>query len=132
MLWCANCEKFYAEGLSVCPECGGELCEQRESTLAFKKLFSHHDNWPTDENGEPVPPVYLKTVTGASEVTYELEAGLLEAYGIPVLRNFTALGSFGKIVLGFSGTGMDILVPETMYEDAKALLESRPEEEAEL
>ena len=29
--------------------------------------------------------------------------------------------AFGKLILGMSGQGVDILVPKTMYEDAVAL-----------
>ena len=52
----------------------------------------------------------------------EMLANLLEAYGIPCLRQFPKDGSFGRVVLGMSGNGADIYVPETMLEDAKNLI----------
>ncbi len=52
-----------------------------------------------------------------------LLVNMLEAYGIPCLTNYPGTSHFGKIVLGMSGFGVEILVPETMLEDAEALCE---------
>ena len=43
---------------------------------------------------------------------------MLEAYGIPCLCVAPGDGSFGRVVLGMSGCGMDIYVPESLYDDA--------------
>ena len=51
----------------------------------------------------------------------ELKINMLEAYGIPCLRLYPGDGSFGRVVLGMSGLGTDIYVPESMLEDAQAL-----------
>lgn len=48
---------------------------------------------------------------------------LLEAYGIPCIRQYPNDGDFGRLILGTSGTGVEIYVPKTMYEDAVNLSE---------
>ena len=58
----------------------------------------------------------------------ELIINMLEAYGIPCLRDYPGDGSFGKVVLGMSGQGTDIYVPESRLEEARALCAARPEE----
>ena len=52
-----------------------------------------------------------------------LLVNMLEAYGIPCLKNYPGDGQFGKIMLGMSGYGVEILVPETLLADAQALRE---------
>lgn len=84
--------------------------------------------WPKSENGEPVTPVYL-THRGSTDMDDILLVNMLGSYGIPALRVCSAEGDFGRLILGISGTGCDILVPETLYEDAKALMEAEPDDE---
>lgn len=79
--------------------------------------------WPRNEAGEPVRPAYLTRCTGL-DMDDVLLVNLLEAYGIPCLRQYPHDGEFGKLMLGLSGFGVDILVPETMEEAARALMES--------
>ena len=52
----------------------------------------------------------------------ELLVNMLEAYGIPVIKNYPGDGEFGKVILGMSGLGTDLFVPESMYEDAVNLI----------
>ena len=78
--------------------------------------------WPHDERGEPVKPAYL-TKRSEMDMDAALLVNMLEAYGIPCLTNYPGTSHFGKIVLGMSGFGVEILVPETMLEDAEALCE---------
>lgn len=84
--------------------------------------------WPRSADGEPVPPVFLAHLTSL-DMADAMLVSLLEAYGIPALISHPGDGSFGKVVLGMSGTGSDILVPETMYDDAKAIMEAKPDDE---
>ena len=81
------------------------------------------ERWPRRGDGEPVTPKFLahrKSVDMADT----LLVNLLEAYGIPVLLRHPGDGSFGKVLLGMSGTGSDLYVPETMYEQALDLMEA--------
>lgn len=84
--------------------------------------------WPKDDKGEPVEPVFL-THCLSLDMSDEMLVNLLEAYGIPCLRLYPNDGDFGRIMLGMSGTGVDIYVPSTMYEDAINLSEGSAEYE---
>ena len=58
----------------------------------------------------------------------ELKINMLEAYGIPCLRIYPGDGSFGKLILGMSGQGVDIYVPSSLLEDAQTLCSAQAEE----
>jgi len=85
--------------------------------------------WPNGDDGKPVPPVFL---THVREVALEgqIVMNMLTSAGIPVLKEYPNDGAFGKVIIGLSGTGLELYVPETMAEDAKALI-SEDFEEAE-
>ena len=144
MPWCMNCKKIYPAGTEICPDCGDLLedgkpadgCSGDCSTCGIctdeESCTGNCDQgiWPTDDDGEPVTPALLTTVTG-TQLDYQLLLAQLRSYGIPVLGTFTATGNLAKLILGFAGTGMDVYVPETMVELARELLEPAelPEEE---
>lgn len=86
-----------------------------------KKYDNLADRWPKTENGENVPPVFFMHV-GGSELDVEMQVNLLEAYGIPVLKKTCGTGDLGVVILGFSGEGVDLFVPETMLEDANNIV----------
>lgn len=85
------------------------------------------ENWPRLADGDYVAPVKL-IHCGSSDMEDVMTVNMLRAYGIPAVRVYPGDGVFGKIVLGMSGTGADILVPENMYEDAKAIMEAEPDD----
>lgn len=80
------------------------------------------DRWPRDGQGELVKPAYLTKRSGL-DLDDVLLVNMLEAYGIPCLKHYPRDGDLGKLMLGMSGFGVEILVPETMLEDAVALCE---------
>jgi len=82
--------------------------------------------WPKDEAGELIEPVFL-THRMCLDMSDEMLVNLLEAYNIPCIRQYPNDGDFGRLVLGMSGTGVDIYVPKTMYEDAVNLTEGSSE-----
>lgn len=84
--------------------------------------------WPRDEKNELIEPVFL-THRMCLDMSDEMLVNMLEAYGIPCIRQYPNDGDFGRVVLGMSGTGVDIFVPKTMYEDAVNLSEGSPEYE---
>lgn len=84
--------------------------------------------WPSKENGEPVEPAYLVHCR-SNDMEDIMVVTMLEAYGIPALRVYPGDGSFGAVVLGMSGTGADIYVPETLADDARALMEADIDDE---
>lgn len=86
------------------------------------------DRWPKDAAGEPETPAYLCTCSN-TDLSDELTVNMLEAYGIPCLRTYPGNGSFGRVVMGTSGSGVDIFVPSSMLEDAKTLTEGEIKDE---
>jgi len=82
--------------------------------------------WPKDSGGQPEKAVRLthgSELDGSAAVT----VSLLESCGIP---SFTT-GSQGRVVLGFSGHGVEIYVPVSRLEEAEELIEAEclPKEE---
>ena len=84
--------------------------------------------WPKLPDGQPEKPALLCHCR-AQDMGDELKVNMLEAYGIPCLCLYPGDGSFGRVVLGMSGLGTDIYVPESMLEDAVALSTPVPEED---
>ena len=89
-----------------------------------------YERWPKDENGEPEEPVFLGTAVNLNYFD-ELTINMLEAYGIPCLRQYPGDGSFGKLILGMSGQGTEIYVPRSMVEDAANLCTYNAEKDIE-
>ena len=87
-----------------------------------------YKRWPKTPDGEPEEPVLL-THLRSNDMADILLANMLESYGIPVMITHPGDGDFGKVVLGMSGTGSVILVPKSLYEDAKTLMEAEPDDE---
>ena len=82
------------------------------------------DIWPKDQHGQNEKAVFLCHFS-SNDLSDEIFANMLEAYGIPCLRQYPGDGDFGKVVLGMSGFGTDIYVPESMFEDALNLFNNR-------
>ena len=86
------------------------------------------ERWPKTQSGDLEKAVFLCNCK-ALDLGDELKINMLEAFGIPCLRNYPGDGSFGKVVIGMSGLGTDIYVPESMLEEAQNLLKAEPEEQ---
>ena len=82
--------------------------------------------WPKDDNGNSEKAVFLCHIS-ANDMGDELLANMLEAYGIPTVKKYPGDGEFGKVILGMSGLGTDIYVPESMYDDALNLINNTEE-----
>ena len=122
-MWCPACQKT-VHFAKRCPSCGGELQKAWGRSSRPEEAVP----WPQTEDGEPVTPVYLCNCVSVSLVD-EVTANMLNAAGIPTLRRFSNGGDLGRVVLGMSGFGVDLYVPETMLEEARALLEADAEED---
>ncbi len=83
-----------------------------------------YERWPKDDAGEPEPPVYLCHCKGL-DMDEALLVSRMESYGIPVLRQYPNNGAFGKLILGLSGSGVDIFVPASLWADACELLKEQ-------
>lgn len=86
--------------------------------------------WPKDENGENETPAFLCNLMGL-DLNDEITVNMLESYGIPCFCTYPGDGAFAKVVLGMSGEGTDIYVPESRLEEARGLCENAVIEEEE-
>ncbi len=91
----------------------------------YGKLF---DAWPRDERGQPVEPVLL-THCGPLDLEAQTLQSMLESFGIPSIRRLPGDGAFGELILGMSGSGVDIYVPCTQLTEAQELLEGEPDDD---
>ena len=87
--------------------------------MADKRLA---ERWPNDDNGQPDTAGTL-TLQPELDGMADITISMLEGFGIPAFK----LGTQGQVVLGFAGLGVEIYVPASRLEEAKALLEA-PEE----
>ena len=77
----------------------------------------------------------LCTVYSTAELS--VLRSILEGAEIPYLLKERGAGSASKVIIGFSICGTDVFVPESVYEEASALIapqdgeEATPEEEKE-
>ena len=86
--------------------------------------------WPETDSGAPVTPVFLQHISGGP-LDLELALSLLEAYGIPTVCEYPNNGLFGKLILGYPASGIDVYVPETCIEEAKNIVAAEAVEEEE-
>lgn len=86
------------------------------------------ERWPKGEDGEPLRPRYLCHCS-CVDMSDRLLVNMLEAYGIPCLCVDPGNGGFARVVMGMSGQGVDIYVPENLYDDAVALSKEENNEE---
>lgn len=89
---------------------------------------SLQDKWPRTPDGDFEEPAFLKHCT-ALDLEDELLVNMLDAYGVPCVKQYPCDGQFGKLILGMSGTGVDIYVPKSLLDDALALCEGVPDDE---
>ena len=86
------------------------------------------ERWPKNEDGAPVKARFLCHCS-CVDLSDQLLVNMLEAYGIPCLSVDPGDGGFGRVVLGMSGPGVDLYVPENLYDDAVALSKEDKHEE---
>ncbi len=91
------------------------------SAWGFRHPFGLMEKWPRTPEGDPEPPVFLTHCTSLN-LEPEMLTGMLSAYGIPCAEIYPENGEFGKVILGMSGTGVDISVPASMFEEAQSLM----------
>ena len=101
-----------AFGLSWEKNRGGELLEA----------------WPRDSAGELEEPALLCSCK-CLDMSDQLRINMLQAYGIPCLCKDRGDGNFGRVIMGISGEGVDLYVPKSMLDDAKALCEEVNDED---
>ena len=80
------------------------------------------ERWPKSAGGTPEQAAFLTHIYG-DEMQVDMLLEMLRAYDITAMKKYEHHGALGKVVLGFSGTGVSLYVPESLLEDAKNLLE---------
>ena len=80
------------------------------------------ERWPKDDNGQPEKAEKL-TLQSELDGMADITLSMLEGFGIPAFK----VGNQGKVVLGFAGLGVEIYVPSSRLEEARALLEAPQE-----
>ena len=100
------------------------------SDWGFSEKKNNYDDWPKTESGDIVPPAFLMHVSNV-QLEADILINMLNAYGVPTVTQYPNNGEFGKVMLGTSGTGIDVFVPETMVEDARNIIagDIEPDEE---
>lgn len=86
--------------------------------------------WPVDADGKREKAVLLCRAAD-NTAGAEMTISLLAAYNIPCFKYHENDGAAGKVVSGFSIFGAGLYVPESMAEEAAALLEADIVEENE-
>ena len=79
------------------------------------------DKWPQSADGTPEAPVFLCHCR-ENDMEPDVIINLLDAFSIPCIRHYPGDGGFGKVILGMSGPGVDLFVPQSLYEDANNIL----------
>lgn len=105
-MFCPNCRAEYREGIAVCPECGINLIEELKDDI-------NHNETPC--------LVYV----AANEFEADVIIAKLKAEGIFAFKRFKGSDSYNRIVLGRTILGVDIIVAESDFENAKEIVRNR-------
>ncbi|MCC8357112.1 MAG: DUF2007 domain-containing protein [Oscillospiraceae bacterium] len=84
----------------------------------YGKLY---ESWPKDSQGQPEEPAFLTTCTSL-DLEAQMVQSMLEAFGIPSFRHLPGDGAFGELIVGMSGSGIDIYVPKSSLAQAQELI----------
>lgn len=113
MPWCQKCKVEYREGFTVCSDCGSELVAELLDTTDDT---DETQTCELDSDHEAL----LATVYDLREA--EIIASLLEQNGIPVMLKQRGAGEFMMILGNFNFFDIEIYVPSSLLETARALL----------
>ncbi len=131
MSTCPACRHEAEDGAAICPVCGAAL----EENISIDPkdtgwhLSANQDGpaWPLDAQGQPVPPRQL--VRAGDGTSYTMTLSMMAAYGIPTVTKMPYGAFSSPVIFGGAILGGYIFVPETLWEDAKALLDAGPLED---
>lgn len=78
------------------------------------------EGWPLGSDGEPEQAALLLPAQSELGGGADVLLSMLNGLGIPAFKS----GTLGKVIFGFAGRGVDIYVPQSLLEDAKAILDN--------
>lgn len=84
------------------------------------------ENWPVDDSGQREQPAQV--AARQEGPLADMTRNMLEAYGIPVVELYEMDGTFARVLFGASAYGVNLFVPASRAEEARALLETVPDE----
>ena len=96
--------------------------------ISFWARGKNTPQWPVKPDGTKEKAVLLCRAAD-NTAGAEMTISLLAAYGIPCFKYHENDGAAGKVVSGFAIFGAGLYVPESMAEEAAALLEADVSEE---
>ena len=85
-----------------------------------------YDIWPRTADGQTEEPAFLIHCSPL-DLEADMIQSMLESYNIPSIRRLPGDGAFGQVILGMSGNGVELYVPQSRLDEAKALLEGEPD-----
>lgn len=101
MPFCPDCDTSYEEDIAACPRCGAALSP------------------PPSDSDTGFPALLL---TAETDIQGDMMAAILDSSGIPVLRKHEGLGGYLSVVMGSTGLGVSLYVPEDKLEEARGAL----------
>ncbi len=87
-----------------------------------------YEIWPRTADGQTEEPAFLVHCSPL-DMEADMIQSMLGSFHIPSIRRLPGDGAFGELILGMSGNGVDLYVPKSMLEDAKALLEGETDDD---
>ncbi len=87
--------------------------------------FSLLEQWPNDADGSPEPAALL---CNGSDYPDELAllSSLLESFSIPHFARHHGAAHYVNLIFGHNATGIEVYVPVSLLEEARALLSAPP------
>lgn len=111
-MYCSLCKYEYRDGITVCPECGNGLtyvnpdAKEKPNSEAF--------------NPNEKPKLLC---TAANEFEADIIIAKLKTEGIYGFKKFKATDGYGRIVLGRTVLGVEIIVAESDYQTALEIID---------
>lgn len=75
---------------------------------------------------------WVRLTSVFDHINFGIIKGLLETANIPVVQKSRGIGGYTEILTGINAQGIDMLVPEDRYDEARDMLAGSEDESAEV